>query len=214
MSASTVSPETLHAKEDTCNDDKETAGDMSASSSPLLSLPALGPPATACDVLQPLSEVSSQSSVPLPTSGMVAALARQKRQQQATASEISMQDDSPKLESGINPTMQPLDSAGILEGSKDTSDLPQDQSHSEAESRLRRTSSGSDSSLLDVRSFPTPSASISPDDIDQCPVFSRRYDDSKSLDRESVQKRRETVQLFHGKDEDSGIWSRRVVEYR
>ncbi|KAL1969425.1 hypothetical protein VTN77DRAFT_8863 [Rasamsonia byssochlamydoides] len=209
MSQSSTSSGNLHAK-DTCKA-AEAAEDVSTSSP--LPLPTLGPPSSACDVLQPLSHLSSQWSVPVPTSGLVASLARQKSQQ--VASHSLMQDDGLQSESGTNRMKH---SAGIQEPEAPApwraSDHPQIQSSSEVELPFKRISSCSDCGLHDSQSFPTQDSSVFPEGVDQCTVFSRRYDNKENLDRESVWKRSERVQLFRGKDENSDkIWSRRVIEY-
>ncbi|KAL1983849.1 hypothetical protein VTN96DRAFT_9850 [Rasamsonia emersonii] len=210
ISESASSSENQHAK-DTCRDE-EAARDESASP-PLPPLPALGPPLSACDILRPLSHLA-----PAPTSGLVASLARQKSQQKVACCYSLMQDDPPQSESGTNTT---TNSAGIQEEPKAYYTLqhatghPPIKSCSEGESTFKKSPSCSGSGPLDVQSLPTPSATTSPEGLDQYTVFSRRYDERERLGRESVEKRSETVQLFRGEDDDRDeIWSRRVVEYR
>lgn len=204
MSESAPSLEKQYVKV-TCRDE-EAPRDGSTSPPPL---PALGPPMSACDILRPLSHLA-----PVPTSGLVASLARQKSQQKGASCQSSMQDDLLQLESGTNTT----DCAGIQEPKAYTrqcaSDHPLIKSSSETESTFKNSPSRP-GGPLDVQSLPTPSASTSPEGLDQCTVFSRRYDDRERLVGETVEKRSETMQLFRGEDnERDEIWSRRVIEYR
>jgi hypothetical protein len=191
------------------------------STKPLVLPLAEDPPSSASDVLRPLSQVTAEWSVPVPTSGSLASLAMQKAQQQLGSphKNNTRLDETSQSESQIGATPESHTDASIQEfiatAWRSFSHQPHRDSSSSLQPGPADLSLDSDHGKKSLESpVHSPYASIYTEDIDPYTLFMRRFDEPPDGSQKTIQKCTESIQLFRRKEDDRQIWRRRVTEYR